>query len=123
MANVLIYDIGTGKLIEYKKSVHTPDYSSRPDVLVNPIIPQGVEHKYLEVSGGLVIEMTQAEKDDVDTVETQAQEDALLAKIDEYEVSNLALLTALVKRINVRIPSNPITKQEIIDQLKSDLGL
>ncbi len=39
MANVLIFDEITKKLIEYKKSVNTPDYSWRPDVLVNPVIP------------------------------------------------------------------------------------
>ena len=79
--------------------------------------------KYHKVENNQVVEMTQAEKDALDQTEAYAQEQALLAQIDKYEVSNLDLLTALIKRINVRIPSNPITKQEIVDQIKSDLGL
>ena len=123
MANILIYDQATGKLIDYKKSVHTPDYSSRPDVLVNPVIPQGIPYKYLKVDNGLVVELSQVEKDAVDQAEADAAEQALLDRIDKYDISNLDLLTALVKRINVRIPSNPITKQELINEIKSGLGL
>ena len=79
--------------------------------------------KYHKVEDNQVVEMGQAEKDALDQAEADAQEQALLAQIDKYEVSNLDLLTALVKRINVRIPANPITKQEIVDQIKDDLGL
>jgi len=122
-SNVLIYDVGTGELKQYLRSVHTQDYNTRPDALINPSIPQGVPYKYLKVVVGVVLEMSQTEKDAVDAAEAQAQEDALLARIDKYDVSNLDLLTALVKRINVRIPSNPITKAEIIQQIKDDLGL
>ncbi len=79
--------------------------------------------KYHKVVGGVVVEMTQNEIDAINVAEAQAQEDALLAQIDKYEVSNIDLITALVKVINVRIPGNVITKQEMIDQIKSDLGL
>ena len=50
-------------------------------------------------------------------------EQALLDAIGKYEISKMDLITALVKRINIRIPSNPITKQEIIQQIKDDLEL
>ena len=79
--------------------------------------------KFHKVEGGQVVLMTQAEKDTLLQVEADAREQTLLARIDKYEVSNLDLLTALVKRINIRIPNNPITKAEVIQQIKDDLGL
>jgi hypothetical protein len=65
MANVIIYDEATGAVKSYLKSVHTPTYSSRSDVLVNPTLPE-TDLKYMKVSGGVVVEMTQEEKDAVD---------------------------------------------------------
>ena len=116
MSNIIIYDTNTNKVIEYLKSVNTPDYDGRNDVVINPSIPS-IEMKYWKH------EMTQAEKDAVDQAEAQAQAQAILDAIDKYEVSTLEIITALVKRINVRIPANPITKAEIIQQLKTDRGL
>ncbi len=79
--------------------------------------------KYHKVVLDVVVAMSQVEIDAINDAEAQAQEDALLAQIDKYEISNIDLLTALVKVINVRIPGNVITKAEIIAQIKSDLGL
>ena len=55
----------------------------------------------------------------------------LISSVRDWIVNNLPLLiqagadmlVALIKRINVRIPSNPITKSEVIQQIKDDLGL
>ena len=79
--------------------------------------------KYKKVIDGVLVEMSQAEKDALDAELAQESDDRLRAKIDKYDVTNLDLLTALVKRINVRIPSNVITKAEMIAQLRSDLGV
>ena len=40
-----------------------------------------------------------------------------------FNVWMFDVVTALVKVINKRMPSKPITKQEIIDRIKQDLGL
>ena len=67
--------------------------------------------------------MNQTEKDAVDQAIADAQEQALLDRIEALGIDNIDLFTALIKVINVRIPSNPITKQELKDQIKADLGL
>ena len=75
--------------------------------------------KFHKVENGVVRLMTQAEKD----VILQAEEDArILAEnqaIENFRIELKEVLTALIKRINVRIPSNPIAKQESIDEIKN----
>ena len=122
MASIAIYDKVTNKVLEYLQSAHTPNYSSRDDVVINPSIPS-VEMKYWKHDAGQILEMTQGEKDAVDQAEAQAQAQAVLDAIDKYEVSTLEIITALVKRINVRIPANPISKAEITNQIRQDKGL
>lgn len=112
----------TGKTPFYKKSVHTPDYSSNPNCLINPIVPNTFR-RYWKRVGNLVVEMIQTEKDAVDLAEQTARDDAELIRIDNLDVTVEDLLVALIKRINVRIPSNPIKRQEIVDQIKNDKGL
>ena len=51
MANILIYDTETNIAKQYLKSVNTPDFTSRNDVLINPIMPN-VVLKYIKVSDG-----------------------------------------------------------------------
>lgn len=80
-------------------------------------------NKYYKVSGGEVVEMTQQEKDDLDAEEAQAQIDANLARAEKLGFEVEDVIIALVKRINVRIPSNPITKAEVVKQLKDDKGI
>jgi len=72
------------------------------------------------VSGSRVIDMTQAEQDALTQAEADAQALAEQSMLDRFDVSQLELMTALIKRINVRIPNNPITKSEIIQQIKAD---
>ena len=81
----------------------------------------GLQYKKLENSD--VVDWTQVEIDAYVQSQADAQAQALLDAIDKYEISKIDLITALVQRINVRIPGNPITKQEIIDQIKTNLGL
>lgn len=79
MANVVIYDEVTKRVKQYLKSVNTPDYSSRPDVLVNPDVSTllSIALRYWKVVGTLVQEMTQPEKDIVDQEIANARELAI----------------------------------------------
>ena len=125
MANVIIFNEADNKIIDYKTSVNTPDYSSRTDVIVNPDLSalSGIPRKYWKQDSGAIVEMTQAEKDAVDAEEVQAQLEANRATADKLGFSTEDVITALVKVINIRIPNNPITKSEVVAQLKNDKGL
>ena len=72
------------------------------------------------VSGNRITDLTQVEIDAILQAESDAQEASIISAIEKFNVTNLELMTALIQRINVRIPSNPITKQEIIQQLKDN---
>ena len=67
---------------------------------------------------------TQQEAQQADA-EEQVQLNALMsAEVDRLNVSAEELVTALVKVINQRLPAGQkITKQEIINQIKTDKGL
>jgi hypothetical protein len=57
---------------EYRTSVNTPDYPVS-DWIINPVILPLVARKYWKIVGDTVQEMSLAEKQAVDTAETQAQ--------------------------------------------------
>lgn len=76
--------------------------------------------KYKKVVDSQVVEMTQAEIDAIIAAEAKAAHDAAISQA-ESDVKDI--IVALVKRINTRIPANPITKTEVIQQLKEDRGL
>ena len=127
MARVIKYDQVTLRVLEDIKSANTPDYNTRPDCLIEPKIVVGsmVPIKYWKVVvvANEVLEMTDSEK-------TQVENDLVAAKLAQDRVSASKLdfplvdvIVALIKRINVRVPNNPVTKQEIVDQLKQDKGL
>ena len=78
----------------------------------------GLQYKKLE--SGDVVDWTQQEIDAYLQAQADAKKQSILDAIDRFEVTNLELLTALIQRINVRIPANPITKAEIIQQLKDN---
>lgn len=63
---------------------------------------------------------TQTEIDVILQAQADAQALALEEQLDKFDVSNLELMTALIQRINVRIPANPITKAEMIQQLRDN---
>ena len=125
MARIIIYDKVTLKVKAYVPSANTPDYDGRDDVLINPSVLTAAALKYCKVSPSTneVTEMSQTEKDQVDSAETAGVLQAKRLAADKLEYPLIDVLIAFVKRINVRIPNNPITKQEIIDQLKSDKNL
>lgn len=122
MADYIRFD-GEGIITKKYQSVDGADIKDQSDILKVDRTTLLSITKYHKVDSGTVVEMSQPEKDALDQAEADAQAQALLDRIEKYEVSNLDLLTALVKRINVRIPSNPITKAELIAELKTMLGL
>lgn len=115
--------LDTGKIIQKYYSVDPKVVEGKPNCLEIPRDLFNSLTEYHIVDAGQVRIMTQTEKDAYNQIKVEAQKQELLAQIDNYEVSNIDLITALVKRINVRIPSNPITKIEIVEQLKKDKGL
>ena len=117
MANIARFK--SGQTPEYLTSVHTPDYEGDPDVIVNPNISavQNIDRKYWKRVGNTIVEMTASEK--------QAVLDAELAQrkttADDFGIDIKIALTALIKVINQRLPTNKITKQEMIDALKVEI--
>jgi len=118
MANIIIFK--AGKEPQYLLSVNTPDYSSDPDVIVNPDTStvKSIPLKFWKRSGDNVIEMTQAEKDTIVSSELTAKK----SSADTFEANNLAIFTALIKIINVRLPAGQkITKAELITAIKEEI--
>ena len=101
MANVAIYDLATKRILKYLRSVHTPNYANRDDVLINPALPD-CSMKYWKVESGIIVEMTQPEKDVVDA-EEQAEQDAMeeaRKDIDKLEKGLKVLAILTFKEIN-----------------------
>ena len=118
MANIIIFK--AGKEPQYLLSVNTPDYSSDPDVIVNPDISavKNIPLRFWKRSGDNVIEMTQAEKDAIAVTEITARK----SSADTFEANNLAIFTALIKIINVRLPAGQkITRAEFITAIKEEI--
>ena len=112
-----------GIIIHKYESVDGADIKDNPDILKVDRETFNSLTKYHIVDHGVLRLMTQAEKDALDLEEADIQHQSLLDRIDKYEITNLDLLTALVKVINKRIPNNPITKQEFVTQLRADLNV
>ena len=55
--------------------------------------------------------------------EEAARIDALKDMADDLRIETKIVITALIKVINYRIPNNPITKAELVVQIKHDLGI
>lgn len=116
MADVVVF----GEKTEYLKSVNTPDYESNPNAVVNPDLSAvaGVNRKYWKLSKGAVAEMTTEEKAVVDAAEVAARKSVA----DSLDVGMRVALTALVKVINLRLPTNQkIAQSELIIALKQEI--
>lgn len=101
-------------------SANTPDYDKDPDVIVNPDISlvKNIETKYWKRSGNSIIEMSQVEKDAVDQSELNARK----SLADSFNAKTIEIFTAIIKVINLRLPSGQkITKQELIDAIKAEI--
>jgi hypothetical protein len=107
MANFAIFK--TGQTPVYLESVHTPDYASDPDAVINPDLSAiaSIPRKYWKRSGNNVVEMTAQEKSQVDAAE-QAVKDA---SVDNLQIEAIVLAKALV-RLNVA------SKAQLINAIK-----
>lgn len=118
MSDIAIFK--TGKVAEYLKSVNTPDYSSDPDVLINPDISAVdlVPIRYWKRVGDTIIEMTQGDKDEIAAQELTDRKNAA----NTYKVFLKDFATALVKVINIRLPAGQkITTAELITAVKAEI--
>lgn len=77
MANVALFR--SGQTPQYLLSVHTPDYASDPDALINPDVSAltGVPTKYWKRVVNAVQEMTAQEKQALDDAEALAVKNAI----------------------------------------------
>lgn len=106
--------------LQYLESVNTPDYPET-DWIINPDMSDvdGVPRKYWKLVNNVPTEMTQAEKDAVGAQELQDKKDS----IQELGDAGLKeVMTALIKVINIRLPSKQkITKKEFINAIKEEI--
>ena len=121
MADYIKYDVITGRILDKYKSNDGSNLTG--NILKIDRATFDALTIYQKVVADKVTDMTQAEIDALDAEITQTVENNLIANIEKYKVTTLQMITALVKVINVRIPANPITKAEMIAQLRSDLGV
>ncbi len=121
MADFITYDGVTGRIIKKYKSIDGSNLSG--NFLKVDRATFDTLTKYKKVVGGSVVDMSQVEKDELDVELAQKAKDKLIEKIDKFEVTNLDLFTALIKVLNKRMPNNKITKPELVDQIKVDLGV
>lgn len=119
MSNIAIFK--SGQTPQYLTSVNTPDYSSDPDVLIEPDISlvKNVALRFWKRNGNLIAEMSQAEKDIITAAELQARKE----QANDFGIENMkTILTALIKVINIRLSiGQKITKQEMVDALKGEI--
>lgn len=110
MANILIFNEVSFRAIRYLRSVNTPDYSSRSDVLVNPDLSSvtDIALRYWKVDSELVVKMTRAEQDAVDAEHVAAAEASskmegkqLLADADGMGRLLRAMLGIILSELNV----------------------
>lgn len=109
MADIIRYDTNTGLVLEHRRSVNTPDFEGRADILINPVLPSGVAVSDLKVVAGLVVELTPAEKLARNTAATTAAvasfkanaKDFVNARPDEQAVVIRAIIKIILSEINL----------------------
>lgn len=62
---------------------------------------EGVPNKYWKITGDVVSEMSQAEKDVVDAQEEQDRYDEIIARLDDTEDILRAMVTLMIDEINI----------------------
>lgn len=76
------------------------------------------------VSGSRIVDMSTQKKQAILDAEALAQVNAQKQSIDNFDITAKDVMTAYVKVYNSKVPvAYRVTKQEIIDQIKLDLGL
>ena len=82
MANIIIYDLETGKVTDYRESVNTPDY---PDALKVASRPE-TDLKFLKVVDGKLTVLSKEEQDIITASELQAKQDIEKAFTDKIDL-------------------------------------
>lgn len=116
MSNVVLFENNQAR---YLQSVNTPEYVDNPNALINPDLTNvsGVPIKHWKRDGDSVVEMNQAEKDAL----AQDQLTTRKSLANTYQIDIKTAITALVKVINLRLPSNKITQEEMVQALKDEI--
>jgi hypothetical protein len=92
--------------------------------LVRTVGRKYVKYDAAIVTGIPIREMTQSEKDTVNAADLANEQNRERQNVDRLEVTIEDALTALVQVYNSKVPAaNRITKQEIIDRIKTNKGL
>lgn len=119
MANVVLFE--PNQIPSYLQSVNTPDYEGNANAVIDPNISavSAVPLKYWKRGiGKNIVQMIAAEKQAVDDAELLSRK----SQADQFNVGNVELITALIKVINIKLPSGQkITKQELIDAVKAEV--
>ena len=100
--DIVVFDEGDDSIILYRKSVNTPDWEGRSDVLINPDVSalNDIPLKYWKHSSGTVVEMTTGEKTTVDNAITTANNASIRTSaegdVDAFSVDGVRLRAALL---------------------------
>jgi len=102
MANVL-----NRTTLEYRRSVNDPDFPDPPWLIIAPgsgnaDLIATVPRQYLKLSGDVLSEMTQAEKDAVDAALLDAEREATASRLDELEDITRAFALVVLDELNNR---------------------
>jgi hypothetical protein len=125
MSVIIVYDPAdvtvAGRVTNCYHSAHTPDYDGVSDKLVNPDLSAlSVAQKYWKHSAGSIIEMSQAEKDDIDGG-LEAARGIKIKAIDARTEELIALgFTYASKVFSLSIPSQ--SKMTAAHQIKDDVA-
>lgn len=143
MANVIVFDPNSvpvpNRIREYLKSVNTTHYKDRADVLINPVLPEGIALGLLKVLNGEVVELTQSDLDAIayqhslDTAILEAKRireakdfaKGVLDGDEGYEVFLNALVTVIVQQFNSLRSQHGlgnITKDQVKAAIVSEIG-
>lgn len=97
MASVVIFE--TNKPARLYKSVNTPEYLDRNDVVINPDLSQvvGVGPLYWKKQGKKVVEMTATEKASVDSAIEQELTQQKQQRSEDLNITAIDLAKALVR--------------------------
>ncbi len=110
-SDIVAFDEGADpqRVTAYRKSVHTPDWLGRSNVLINPQLSavDGVPRKFWKVVGNSVVEWTQAEKDAQTSADATASELAtregaklMLVGFDSHALLERAMNAVMVDYLN-----------------------
>lgn len=133
MADILIFDPNStpvaNRVTGFLRSQDTGQYSARTDVLINPVLPNGVLLSDLKVVAGNAVAMSQAEKDSIVSAAAMASLAALkaAAKANIDASSDLgrvlqAIVGQLTDEVNaVRIVAVLGLGQRTLAQVKADI--